>query len=395
MGTEVLRGNLILPDRVLEGGVVVVADGVIQAVGEDEGRYRVTADYGDGYVAPGFIDIHTHGIAGADTMDATPEALALMAARFAAHGVTAFLPTTMTAGREEILRAVAAVAAYMDAQDHEHPAGARALGLHLEGPWIAEQYKGAQAAAAIVPPTMEMARAVLERANGTLRIVTLAAEIQGADEVIGLLRGAGVAVSLGHSGASYGEALRAVELGASQVTHCYNAMTPLHHREPGLTGAALLLDELTAELIADGVHVHPAAMRLLIRAKGRERVAAITDSMAATELPDGDYALGGQPVLVRRREARLADGTLAGSTLTLDRAVRHLVRLRGVPLHDAVYMATATPAAASGVGARKGRLCPGYDADLALLDRELQPRGVVINGIWLPRLGQETSQVNY
>lgn len=380
MSTQVLQGTVILPDRLAERGQIVVEDGLIQDLVEDTGRYSPTLDFGERYIAPGFIDIHTHGIAGADTMDATPDSLRIMARRFAAHGVTGFLPTTVTQSLELTAQAVRAVRDYMTAQERDDTPEAQVLGVHLEGPWISTHFKGAQNERYILPPDEPAVRTLLEAGGGAVKVVTLAPEQPGADETIRLLRMEGVHVSVGHSGATYEQTLRAVDLGATHVTHCFNAMTGLHHRQAGMVGAALLLGDLFAELIADGVHVHPDAMRLLIRAKGRDRVALITDSMSAAELPDGTYSLGGQQVLVRGGEARLEDGTLAGSTLVLDQAVRNLVRLCQIPLPDAISMAAATPAAAIGLDAAKGRIRAGYDADLTILDAELQPAGVFVGG---------------
>ena len=274
-------------------------------------------------------------------------------------------------------RAIREVRRYMERQDEQEPA-ARVLGIHLEGPWISREFKGAQNERFIVPPTAESVATILAEGNGAVKIVTLAPELPGAERAMQTLRGQGICISIGHTGAGYEQALRAVELGATHVTHCFNGMTGLHHRQPGVAGAALLCDQLFAELIADGVHVHPDVMRLLIRVKGRERVMLITDSMSATELSDGTYALGGQEVYVRDGRASLQDGTLAGSTLTLDRAVRNVVHLCGVALHDAVYMASAVPAQAIGLGDRKGQIRPGYDADFTILDAKLRPVQVMV-----------------
>jgi N-acetylglucosamine-6-phosphate deacetylase len=307
-----------------------------------------------------------------------------MARRFAAHGVTGFLPTTMTQSLDVTTRAIREVRRYMERQeeqeegDQEPEPAARILGLHLEGPWISREFKGAQNERFIVPPTEGSIAAILAEGNGAIKIVTLAPELPGAEQAMQTLRGQGTSISIGHTGATYEQALHAVDLGATHVTHCFNAMTGLHHRRPGVAGAALLCDRLLAELIADGIHVHPDVMRLLIRVKGRERVMLITDSMSATELSDGSYALGGQAVYVRGGRASLQDGTLAGSTLTLDRAVRNVVHLCGVPLHDAVYMASAVPAQAIGLGHRKGQIRPGYDADFTILGTDLQPVRVMI-----------------
>jgi N-acetylglucosamine-6-phosphate deacetylase len=381
MKMQTLRGNVILPDRVLQRGLVAIEDGVIQSVSEAGAGRQPTEDLGELYIAPGFIDVHTHGIAGADTMDGAQESLFLMARRFAAHGVTGFLATTMTQSLDVTTRAIREVRRYMERQeeqDQDHAPTARVLGIHLEGPWISQEFKGAQNERFIVPPTEESVATILAEGNGAVKIVTLAPELPGAEQEMQTLRGQGICISMGHTGATYEQALRAVELGATHVTHCFNGMTGLHHRRPGAAGAALLCDRLLAELIADGIHVHPDVMRLVIQLKGRERVMLITDSMSATELADGIYALGGQEVFVRAGRASLGDGTLAGSTLTLDRAVRNAVHLCGVPVHDAVYMASAVPAQAIGLGDRKGQIRAGYDADIAILNTDLQPVQVIV-----------------
>src|SRR5919198_4777510 len=381
MKMQILRGNVILPDRVLKHGLVTIEDGVIQAVSEAGAGRQPTDDLGELYIAPGFIDVHTHGIAGADTMDGAQESLSLMARRFAAHGVTGFLATTMTQSLDVPTRAIRAVRRYMQRQEEreqDHEPAARVLGIHLEGPWISREFKGAQNERFIVPPTEESVATILAEGNGAVKIVTLAPELPGAEQAMQTLRGQGICIAIGHTGATYEQALRAVELGAMHVTHCFNAMTGLHHRRPGVAGAALLCDRLRAELIADGIHVHPDVMRLLIRLKGHERVMLITDSMSATELSDGSYALGGQEVYVRDGRASLGDGTLAGSTLTLDLAVRNAVHLCGVPVHDAVYMASTGPAQAIGWGDRKGQIRAGYDADFTILNTDLHPVQVIV-----------------
>ena len=378
MATQVLQGTLVLPDRLVESGQVVIEEGVIQEGVTAGSSYPPTEDFGSAYIAPGFIDLHTHGIAGANVMDGSPDSLALMARRLAVHGVTGFLPTTVTESLDRIRRAIECVRDIVAVQDQD---GARIMGIHLEGPWVAPAFKGMQKAEHIVPPDEDVARGLLSLGTGVVKRVTLAPELPGADRLIALLRVEGVAVSMAHSGATYEQAQDAVSRGVEQVTHCFNAMTGLHHRHPGLVGAALTNEALYTELIADGIHLHPAVMRLLVRVKGRERVTLVTDAMPATELPDGDYRFGGHDVFVRDGAARLADGTLAGSTLTMDAAVRNVIRLCGVSLVDAVRMAATTPAEAMGWGSSKGKIESGYDADLVILDASLQPLATWINGV--------------
>jgi len=375
--TQVLQGSLVLADRVVKGGQVVIEGGRIQGIVTEGPRHRPTDDYGEAFILPGLIDLHVHGIAGADVMDCSREALALMARRFAAHGVTGFLPTTVTQSLGLTRRAMVAIRDWMDAPGD---GGARVLGIHLEGPFVNRAFKGMQNEAYIQPPDEDTARDLIAQAPGRVSRVSLAPELPGADRVIRLLRAEGIYVSIAHTGATYEQVLDAIGLGATQVTHCFNAMSGLHHRRPGVAGAAMLRDELYAELIADGVHVHPAAMRLLIRLKGRKRVILVTDSMSAADMPDGRYTFGGHDVTVRDGVARLEDGTLASSTLTMDAAVRNLVHLCQAPLVDAVYMGSTTPADAIGLGARKGKLVDGYDADVAILDPALQPVATWVEG---------------
>jgi N-acetylglucosamine-6-phosphate deacetylase len=319
--------------------------------------------------------LHVHGIAGADVFGGQ-KALQHMSDRFAAHGVTGWLSSTVTERLDLLREATSAVRDYM-AGAH---GGARVLGTHLEGPFLDIAHKGMQNPACIIPPDIGVTHDLLNLGEGTVARMSLAPEQAGADEVIRLLLDRGVYPSAAHTGATYEQMMYAVSLGVRQVTHCFNAMTPLHHRHPGVVGAALLTEELYTELIADGIHIHPAVMTLLIRVKGRERVMLVTDAMDATELPDGEYHLGAQEIFVHDGAARLADGTLASSTLTMDAAVRNIVTMCGVSPVDAVYMASTTPAEAMGWSDRRGRIAPGLDADLVILDADLRVMETWIGG---------------
>jgi len=375
---QILRGNLILPDRLLERGLLVIEDGLIGEVREGD-TGDPTEDWGNCFIAPGFIDVHVHGIAGADTMDGGEGSLAAMAETLAHHGVTGFLPTTHTAPKDPVVKAIERVYLYMQRQ--EGLPGARVLGAHMEGPWIAKEFKGAQNERYIALPTKESVNDMLAfHGRQVIKVVSLAPELAGAEDAILTLRRNGIYVSLGHTGATYEQALHAVALGATHITHCFNAMKGLHHRHPGVVGAALILEQVFVELIADGVHVHPDVMRLLIRSKGREKIMLISDAIPAAGLPEGSYMFGGQEVCVHNGRACLKDGTLAGSTLTLDEAVRNIVRMCNMSIPDAVYMATAAPAEAMGLGEKKGKIRAGYDADIAILDQDLQPVEVLIAG---------------
>jgi N-acetylglucosamine-6-phosphate deacetylase len=318
----------------------------------------------DGWICPGFVDIHMHGIAGCDTMDGTPESLMTISRALARFGVTSFLATTMTASYAELEKAIRNIAAVSRAGTE----GAAVAGIHLEGPWINPRYKGAQNEAHIVAPKLAEVRRLYELAGGLLKVVTIAPEQPEALEAIRWLKEQGVIVSAGHTGATFAQAQHAVECGVQHFTHCFNAMTGLHHREPGVVGAAMVHEQLSTELIADGEHVHPAVMRILYRLKSFGRLALVSDSMRAAALGDGVYDLGGQAVHVRGTQAKLADGTLAGSILTLNRAVQNMVTLCGVPLPEAVAMASQTPAEIVGLGGQKGRLEAGCDADITVLN---------------------------
>lgn len=326
------------------------------------------------YLLPGFMDLHVHGGAGYDAMDASAEALAAMSHFFAHHGVTSFLATTMTAPHVDILRAVTAVGQW----GQQSASGARILGLHIEGPYISLTYPGAQPADYIRPPSLrEFAELV---AAGPVRMITLAPEVAGADELIAAACRQGVTVVWGHTDATYDQCVQAAALGITQATHTYNAMSGLHHRKPGVLGATLTLDQIYAQLIADNIHVHPAAMNVLARCKGVARTLLITDAMRAAGLPEGDYELGGQPVTVKDGSCRLADGTLAGSILTMERALANFMAATGLPLADAWPVTSRTPAQSLGLSHQFGALAPGYQADLVLLDAQLQVVATVVGG---------------
>ncbi|MCC6166401.1 MAG: N-acetylglucosamine-6-phosphate deacetylase [Caldilineaceae bacterium] len=324
-------------------------------------------------VLPGLIDVHVHGALGHDTMDADPAALAAMARFFAAHGVTGFLATTMTAGRAATRDAVAAAAAYA----YTPAAGARLLGVHLEGPFISPRFPGAQLADAIRPPDVAEFSALAE--TGPVRMITLAPEQPGADALIAAARQRGVVVVTGHTAATYDECEAAIRQGVSQATHTYNAMTGLHHRRPGTLGSVLTNDAVYAQLIADNIHVHPAAMQVLARCKGIERTVLITDAMRAAGLPPGRYDLGGQAVTVQNGECRLADGTLAGSVLTLEVGLANFLAATGMSLAQGWPAAGRTPAASLGLQ-DLGQMAVGSVADLVVLDTALQVVATVVAG---------------
>jgi len=367
----VTGATVVAADGLWAPGWLAAAGGRIQALGPGEapagvrteiGALGVVVDGRGGVLMPGFIDVHVHGGAGADAMDAEPDGLRRMARFHAAHGVTALLPTTWAAPPEAVLAAVAAVADAAGPVD----GGATILGAHLEGPWINPARAGAQDPAGIRPPDVAEARRLLAVGGGVVRLVVLAPELPGAGAVIGELAGRGVAVAAGHTEAGWDEMVAAVRAGVRHVTHTFNAMAGLGHREPGTAGAALALPELRCELIADGHHVHPGAMAVLARAKGPGGVVLVSDAVRAAGLPEGEVDLGGRPAQHCCGAVRLADGRLAGSVLTLDVALRQFAAATGWGWSDLARAVAGNAADALGLTA-KGRLAAGADADLVLL----------------------------
>jgi N-acetylglucosamine-6-phosphate deacetylase len=325
---------------------------------------------------PGFVDVHTHGALGFEVMDADVDGLARMAGFLARHGVTSFLPTTWTGARDRTLAALESIA---EAMRRPRPPGtARILGAHMEGPYLNPVRAGAQDPAHMAPPQP----GELERflGLGIVRLMTIAPELPANAAVLDELRRRGVTASAGHTDATYEQMVAAVDRGVRHATHTYNAMRPLHHRDPGTVGACLTLDALRCELIADGHHVQPAAMNALFRARGRDAVVLVSDAVRPTGLPDGDYRLDDRTVELRDGAVRLPEGGLAGSVLTLDRALRNLAAATSHEPAELWPAASANAARSVGVGDRKGRLDAGMDADLVLLDGEATVQAVVVEG---------------
>lgn len=334
-------------------------------------------------VVPGFVDVHIHGAGGHDVMEATEQALDAVAASGARRGTTSLLATTVTASEEHICRSAEGIARYIRAQQVGRAPRAEVLGIHFEGPFLNPARRGAHPSEWIAQPSLELLRRLIEAASGTGRILTLAPELPRALDLIGFARQAGLVVAVGHTDATYAETCAALRRGASHAAHIFNAMRPFSHRETGVLGAVLTTSEVTAELIADGVHVDAPAMRLLLAAKGVESILLVSDGTAATGMPDGKYQLGAGEASVSGGVCRNAEGKLAGSTLTLDRALRNVMAL-GVPLADTVRMLTLNPARLLGLERIKGVLAPGADADLVLLDADMNVAGVMTRGVGLP-----------
>ncbi len=319
----------------------------------------------DAIVLPGFVDEHIHGAGGSDGMDGTVEDIAIIAKTIAAEGTTSFLVTTMTQSPENITKAMQAVKAYRAADSAE---GARVVGVHLEGPFIAAAHKGAQPLEYVKNPDIEAFDGYNEASGNAIRIVTLAPEVEGAEAFIRHLTERGITSSIGHTGAKFADIEKAVCVGATNVTHTYNAQSALHHREIGTVGSAMLLDELNCELICDTIHVSVPAMRLLVKNKPTDKLTLITDAMRAKGLPDGESELGGQKVFVKGGEARLQDGTLAGSVLRMNRAVQNMVTKVGVPFTQAVDYATINPARTLKIDDVTGSIKVGKNADFTVIN---------------------------
>lgn len=346
-------------------GWILCEDGEIAAVGAGAPPPADNTQIIDGgglSLLPGFIDIHVHGAAGYDTMDANPDGLRAMAQFYAQHGVTTFLATTWTDSRLRIRAALDAVAQTVG----RIPNGATLLGAHMEGPYLNPEKCGAQSTTHIRRASEDEANEFLQ--SGVIRLVALAPEYQENQTLIKTCAARGVPVSAAHTGATYDEIKQAIPLGLTQTTHTFNAMTGLHHREPGVVGAALTLSQLCCELIADNVHVHPAVMRLLHLCKGAHGIILISDAIRSAGLPDGDYPVDERTIYVREGIARLADGTLAGSTVTMNRALHNFMQATDQPLRSIWQTSSLNAARALGIDARKGSISPGKDADLTLVN---------------------------
>jgi N-acetylglucosamine-6-phosphate deacetylase len=362
------------PTTEIHDAGILIRDGVIEAIGPrddltvPQGAQEIQAS---GKIAvPGFIDVHIHGAGGHDVMEGTEEALSTVARTLAAHGTTSFVATTVTASPDSICASAEGIARYITLQQQAEDNRAQVLGVHFEGPFISPVRRGVHPTEWITLPSAALLQRFTEAAGGYAQILTIAPELLGAMPCIDAARKAGLVVAMGHTDATYEQARAAIAHGARHAVHVYNAMRPFTHRDSGVIGAVLTSPDVTAELIADGVHVDETAMRILLQAKGAAGVILISDGISATGMPDGKYTLGTFEVTVAGGVCRNAEGKLAGSTLTLDRALRNIVNL-GIPLPDALRMLTLDPATLLGIEFKKGSLRTGADADILLLDESL------------------------
>jgi N-acetylglucosamine-6-phosphate deacetylase len=377
-------GRLLTPTGAVERPLVLVDEGRIFEISSRTGRPLPAtvsvSDFGFGVMAPGYVDLHIHGSAGFDVMDDNAAALPAIEQLLARHGVTSYFPTTVTAPMDTILRALERLASAIEKREPTTAEGAdcaRPLGIHLEGPFISHVRRGVHPPESLLAPTLAAFERFWQAARGRIRMMTIAPELEGAPEVIAEAARRGVSVSLGHSDADFEAAERGIAAGARHATHTFNAMRPLSHntldhRSPGILGAVLTDRRVSADIIADGVHLDPAIVKLVARAKGPEQTVLITDAISATGMPDGRYRLGSFEVDVRDGKC-MADGRLAGSVLTMDRAVRNLARFAEWDLSQAVAAASRNPARVARI-ANKGVLAAGTDADFVVLS----PAGEVL-----------------
>ena len=387
------NGKVFMEDFQFHPGNVLVQGERIAAVsdsGKPEGEkaenssHEVSLDAKGCLVLPGFVDIHLHGCAGCDFCDGEPESIAKIAEREALWGVTSLCATTMTVPEERLLQAACAVRAYDRDWREKEPErwrrGSHILGIHMEGPFIAREKKGAQKEEDIQLPRASLIYKMQETSGGRVKLLTFAPELPGAEQMIREL-GEAIVLSVGHTGADYDTALNAMRLGVKHVTHLYNAMTPYEHRAPGVVGAAADMPETAVELIADGLHIHPSVIRSTYRMFGEQRVILISDSMRAAGMPDGVSELGGQSVYIHGKKATLADGTLAGSVTNLYDCVRYCIKEIGIPVESAVRSATSNPARAIGADREVGSIAKGKYADLLLVDEKtLELEQVILRG---------------
>jgi N-acetylglucosamine-6-phosphate deacetylase len=388
-------GRLLTPTKAVEHPLVLVEQGRILEISSRSSR-QVPAgvslsDFGDGLMAPGYIDLHIHGSAGYDVMDDAAEALPAIEQLLARHGVTSYFPTTVTAPMDTTLRALERLAEAIEQRERDREQeladGKRRslpLGIHLEGPFISHARRGVHPPEDLLAPTLASFEEFWQAARGRIRMMTIAPELEGAPEVIAEAARRGVCVSLGHSDADFAAAERGIAAGARHATHTFNAMRPLSHnsldqRSPGILGAVLTDDRVSADIIADGVHLDPAIVKLFAKAKGPEQTVLITDATSATGMPEGRYRLGSFEVDVRDGKC-MVDGKLAGSVLTMDRAVRNLARFAEWELPQAVTAASRNPARVARI-ANKGVLTVGADADFVVLSPEGEVLRTFVGGV--------------
>ncbi|MBK5246129.1 MAG: N-acetylglucosamine-6-phosphate deacetylase [Peptostreptococcaceae bacterium] len=374
----IIGGKIILENEILYGKVLLYSNKIIDIIDEESFVKNIlnegikTIDVHGKYVSPGFIDIHIHGSGGKDTMDGKISDLEIISETIAKSGVTSFLPTTMTMSKEKIYKALDTVRLAIE----KKLTGAKILGVHMEGPFISEKFKGAQNMDYLAKPDFQL----IENYSDIIKIITLAPEEDFQFEFIKSIKEkTNIILSIGHTNSDYETAMKAIDAGISNATHIFNAMPPFHHRHPGAVGA-ILNSNISFELIADTIHIHPAVFQILLNAKGKEKMILITDSMRAGFMKDGNWELGGLEVVVQNNSARLTDGTLAGSILTLNKAVLNIMEYTELEIYEAVALASLNPAKLIHLDKMKGSIKIGKDADLVIFDEELKVELTISEG---------------
>ncbi len=379
MQTVLTAERLIAPERTIESPVVVIEDGVIVSVASraEAGMPAVPhLDFAGCTLSPAFFDVHIHGSAGHDVMEATPEAFAAVGRFLARHGVGAYLPTTVSMPVDSTLKSLAGMAKFIGSEDY----GARPLGIHIEGPFLSPHRKGAHPARLLQTPSVELFDRMWQASEGKVRLMTIASELPNAIEVIARATSLGVRVSLGHSDADAAAAKAGVRAGAVSATHTYNAMRSFDHKASGLLGEVLTNDDLLLSLSLDGFHVDPAAVKIYWRCKGPGRAILITDAMVAAGMTDGNYKLGELDVRVEGGKCILDENTLAGSTLTLDRGVKNFAEFTGAPIEEVARLVSRNPARMTGLEGEVSSLTVGHAADITVLSAQNEVVETILRG---------------
>lgn len=381
MKTLIRNINLITPYQIFHGySVVIEQDKIIKISIENNIEIEdidLVIDGKGNFLVPGFIDIHNHGNMGHDIMDSREEAIDSIGRFHLENGVTSYLGTVITSSYENMSNAIRNIVNYKNKEELSQQ-----IGIHLEGPFFAMEKKGAQPGKYIKNPDIEEIKRIIDISEGHLKMVSIAPETPGALDIISYLKSEGITVALAHSNANFEEAQTGINYGATVATHMYNGMREFGHREPGIIGATLLDERVYCEIIYDRIHLHDAALEIALKMKGVDKIVLISDSMMAAGLSDGDYELGGQKVIVKNSIARLETGNLAGSTLNLRDAVYNIIHYLNIPIEDAIRMASLSPARAIGIDKYKGSIEVGKDADVILIDKDINILGTMVMGKW-------------
>jgi len=374
---KVLKGKILTGKQTVEGFLLIKDDKIlniqnnIENISKKEIEYY---DYSSSFIVPGFIDMHLHGGWGYDFLDGETSGINKVSKKLLEHGVTGFLPTFSCSSMEKLLNSIRITREFIGREE-----GAEILGIHLEGPFINKEFSGGLNSSYIIDPDKDILNKILKAADGKIKKITIAPEVKGSKDIIDLLRENNIIISAGHSAASYEEIEDATGNGLSSITHLFNAMVPLHHREPGIIGAALLSDSLNAEIIVDGIHIRPEIIKIAFSLKKAKGISLVSDSIKATGLDDGNYESGGLRVKITSGIPRLENGKLAGSTLTLDKAVRNIVDFGISNMRESIIMASKSPSRVLGLN-NKGCIKKGNNADLAVLNKALEVMATFVDG---------------